>query len=159
MATTDDSSGAQGYEEFEVPEREEIYRVSRTHIGMMESATSAEWVFAGMEHIVLRTIGRRSGKEHKVALPKWVDDGGNIVVVASNAGAPAHPAWFFNLSDRDANPDVLVKTSAGEFRSVPQVLEGDEHDRIWAALTTDRPFYADYAVMAGRTIPLVRLPR
>jgi hypothetical protein len=46
----------------------------------------------------------------------------------------------------------------GRFRTTPQVLEGDDHDKTWAGLVADRPWYADYVTKAGgRTIPLVRL--
>jgi deazaflavin-dependent oxidoreductase (nitroreductase family) len=158
---TDSGPGSgQGYKEFRLPEHEEIYRRSRVHSSLMEKATTQEgWVFSGMEHLVLCTIGRRSGKEHKVALPIWLDADGSIIVAASNAGAPSPPAWYHNLTDREANPDVLVKTFAGEFRSVPQVLEGEDRTRTWAAFIADRPFYADYENVAGRVIPLVRLAR
>lgn len=159
-ATDEGGTGKQGFREFYTPEHETIYRVSRTQVEMMEAATDPEgWVFRGMEHLVLRTVGRRSGREHKVALPNWRDSGGMTVVVASNAGAPSHPAWYLNLTDRDANPDVLVKTREGEYRTVPEILDGRERDRIWALLIRDRPFYADYQEGTDRVIPLVRLPR
>ena len=38
-----------------------------------------------------------------------------------------------------------------------RVLEGEEYDRIWAALVADRPFYADYQSRTTRRLPLVRL--
>jgi len=158
--TDDDHVERQGYKEFETPEYEEIYRRSRSQTASMESATSHDdWVFFEMEHLVLCTVGRRSGKEHKVALPNWRDPGGAPVVAGSNAGASRHPAWYHNLADRDANPDVLVKTFDGEYRCVPEILTGDEYARIWALLTRDRPFYAEYQASTERVIPLVRLPR
>ncbi len=158
--TGDGTTAGQGYKEFKLPEHEEIYRRSRVHADLMEKAKDHDgWVFSGMEHLVLYTTGRRSGKQHKVALPVWLDPDGAIIVAGSNAGAPSPPAWFHNLCDREANPDVLVKTYAGDFRCVPQVLEGEDLERTWSAFTADRPFYADYAKVAGRVIPLVRLAR
>ena len=59
----------------------------------MESSDADEaWCIAGMHHVILHTIGRKSGNEHKVALPYWVDRDGNRVVVASFSGAPEHPS-------------------------------------------------------------------
>ena len=111
-----------------------------------------------MEHLLLHTVGRRSGKVHKVALPFWRDPDGHRVVVASFAGNTADPAWFLNLSDRTANPDVLVRVQGGVFRCEPQILDGDDYARTWAGLVTDRPWYDDYVAKAGgRRIPLVRL--
>ena len=80
----------------------------------------------GRHHLLLRTVGRKSGKEHKVALPTWVDPEGRRVVVASFAGAPGHPSWYLNLSDRTANPEVLCRVQGGRtFWSEPEILEGD----------------------------------
>ena len=46
----------------------------------------------------------------------------------------------------------------GSYWSVPEVLEGDEHTRIWNLLVQDRAWYDDYQAKTERTIPLVRLP-
>jgi hypothetical protein len=79
-------------EEFVEPPRDEIPGISRQHVAAMETSDADEiWVMAGMRHVLLRTIGRKSGNEHKVALPYWSDPDGHRVVVASFAGAPQHP--------------------------------------------------------------------
>ena len=153
-----DTSPNQANEEFVEPSREEIPGISRQHVGAMESSDAGEiWILAGMHHVVLTTVGRRSGKVHKVALPFWLDPDGHRVVVASFAGAPHHPSWYVNLSDPTANPEVLVRVQGGAFWAEPQTLEGDEYARMWAALITDRPYYADYQTRTDRRIPLVRL--
>jgi deazaflavin-dependent oxidoreductase (nitroreductase family) len=144
---------------FETPSKDEIVAISAQHVAMMETSDADDtWIWVGMEHLLLHTVGRRSGKVHKVALPFWRDPDGHRVVVASFAGNPTDPAWFLNLSDRKANPDVLVKVQGGSFRTVPQILDGDDHDTTWAGLVADRPWYDDYVAKAGgRRIPLVRL--
>ena len=148
----------QGAEPFEEPPREEIPGISKMHVEAMESSDDdAVWTPAGMHHVVLRTMGRKSGKEHKVALPFWRDPDGQRVIVASFSGAPQHPSWYLNLSDREANPEVLVRVQGGSFWADPQVLEGDDYDRTWAGLTADRPWYDDYQSRTDRRIPLVRL--
>jgi deazaflavin-dependent oxidoreductase (nitroreductase family) len=79
-------------------------------------------------------------------------------VVASFAGSPKDPAWFLNLSDRTANPDVLVRVQGGTYRTGPEILAGDDYAKTWAGLLADRPWYDDYVAKAGgRKIPLVRL--
>lgn len=129
------------------------------HVQAMETSDADEvWQQAGMHHVLLRTIGRKSGKEHKVALPYWRDPEGHRIVVASFAGFDQHPSWFVNLADRDANPEVLVKVQGGAFWSVPEILDGDEYTRIWELLVADRAWYADYQARTDRRIPLVRLP-
>lgn len=149
---------SQQNEQFVEPSRDEIPGISRGHVAAMEASDDdAAWVIAGMHHVVLRTIGRRSGNEHKVALPFWADEEGRPVVVGSFSGAPAHPSWYLNLSDRDANPEVLVRRQGGLYWSQPEILEGEEYARIWAGLTADRPYYNDYQSRTDRKLPLVRL--
>ena len=149
---------SQKNEPFEEPSRAEIPVRTREHIAAMESTDADEaWFVAGMHHLILCTVGRRSGKEQKVALPYWVDAGGQRVVVASYAGGPTHPAWYLNLCDREKNPQVLVKVQRAAFWAEAQVLEGEDRRRAWAALTADRPFYVDYQTRTSRTLPVVRL--
>lgn len=78
-------------------------------------------------------------------------------MVASFAGAPTHPAWYLNLADRSANPEVRCRVQGDQFWARPEILDGDEHANTWAALTADRPFYNDYQAETDRRIPLVRL--
>jgi deazaflavin-dependent oxidoreductase (nitroreductase family) len=144
---------------WETPSLEEIPQITRQHLAAMEqSDDDAVWSLAGMHHVMLRLVGRRSGNEQKVALPFWRDPGGDRIVVASFAGAPQHPAWFLNLEDRNANPEVLCRVQGGQFWSVPEILDGDDYTRTWAALTADRAWYTDYQAKTDRRIPLVRLP-
>jgi deazaflavin-dependent oxidoreductase (nitroreductase family) len=124
---------------------------------METSDDDAVWVLAGMHHVLLRTIGRKSGNEHKVALPLWRDPDGQPIVVGSFSGAPQHPSWYLNLADRDANPEVLVRVQGRSFWADAQVLDGEDYERMWAGLTADRPWYNDYQSRTDRRIPLVRL--
>lgn len=148
----------QSNEEFVEPPRDEIPGISRQHVAAMETSDADEvWVVAGMRHVLLRTIGRKSGHEHKVALPYWLDGDGRRVVVASFAGAPQHPSWYLNLTDRTANPELLVLDQGYRFWADGQVLNGSEYDDTWAGLIADRAYYANYQTRTDRTIPLVRL--
>jgi len=145
---------------WETPSHEEIIGLTKSHVEAMEKFDIDEvWVQAGMHHVLMKTIGRKSGKEHKIALPYWCDPDGVRVVVASFAGHEKNPSWFVNLRDGDANPEIHIKVQDGEFYSVPDILEdGPEHDRIWELLCEDRAWYREYQKKTDRTIPLVRLP-
>ena len=157
---TSQPAGQGASQKFETPTSEQIVKISAKHVAMMETSDADDtWIWVGMEHLLLRTVGRRSGNEHKVALPFWRGPDGHRVVVASFGGAPTDPAWFLNLSDRDANPEVLVRVQGGLFWSDQQVLDGDDYATTWAGLVAARPWYDDYVTKAGgRRIPLVRLP-
>jgi deazaflavin-dependent oxidoreductase (nitroreductase family) len=144
--------------EFATPSRGKIVEISRKHVSLMESSDADEvWIWAGMQHVMLQTIGRRSGAEHKVALPFWRDPQGDRIVVASFAGAAENPAWLLNLADAAANPQVLVRVQGGSFWTTPEILAGAEYAKIWDLLVVDRPHYADYKTKTDRAIPLVRL--
>jgi deazaflavin-dependent oxidoreductase (nitroreductase family) len=124
---------------------------------MEQSDDDMVWIGAGMHQLMLCTVGRKTGNEHRVALPYWFDDNGDRIVVASFAGAPQHPAWYLNITDRSKNAEVLVKVQDGAFWAEPEILDGDEYARIWDALTEDRTYYRDYQTRTTRRIPLVRL--
>ena len=144
---------------WETPSLDEIPKLSRMHVAAMETSDDdAVWQQAGMHHVLLRTVGRTTGKEHQVALPTWRDPQGRRVVVASFAGAPEHPQWYRNLADRAANPEVLCRVQGGQFWSAPVILEGDEYDEVWARLVADRAWYDTYQGKTERRIPLVALP-
>lgn len=144
---------------WETPSADEIVTLTAAHVQAMETMDIDEvWQQAGMHHVMLRVIGRRSGKEHKVALPFWRDPDGHRIVVASFAGHEHHPSWFVNLRDTAANPEVKVGAQHGAYWSKPEILEGDDYTTTWAALTADRAWYNDYQARTHRRIPLVRLP-
>jgi deazaflavin-dependent oxidoreductase (nitroreductase family) len=146
---------------WETPPPDEIVRLTAAHVEAMETIDDVDevWQQAGMHHVLLRTIGRKSGKEHRVALPTWSDPEGRRIVVASFAGAAEHPSWYVNLADRSANSEVRCRVQGGrEFWSEQEILEGDEYDRIWGLLVADRAWYDTYQSKTERRIPLVRLP-
>lgn len=149
---------SQKAEAFDEPTPDEIIQISKMHVQAMESSDADEvWRPAGMRHVVIRTIGRKTGNEHKVALPYWIDPNGERIVVASMAGQERNPSWFVNLADKTANPEVLVRHQRGRYWSDAEILDGDDYDQTWAGLTADRAWYNDYQSRCSRRIPLVRL--
>ncbi len=146
-------------EAFETPPIDEIPGITKQHVAYLETTTDeAAWTSAGMRHLVLTTVGRRSGKEHKVALPYWCDGQGRRIVAASYAGGPRNPAWFHNLADKNVNPEVGIQDREEIVRVEAEILNGDDYARTWEALTRDRPYYIDYQARCRRRIPLIRLP-
>jgi|SRR5262245_1665440 len=143
---------------FEEPPFDQIPEISRVHAQAMESMDDdMVWKGAGMHQVIVYTVGRRSGNEHKVVVPVWFDDDDHRIVVASYAGAASHPHWYLNLCDKDANPEVRVRAQDHEFWATAEVLDGDDYAETWDALTTDRAYYRDYQTRTARRIPLVRL--
>ena len=117
-------------EPFDEPPFEQIRPLSRRHVRAMETTTDdAAWIVAGMHHVMVSTVGRRSGTEHKVPLPVWFDDDGHRVVVASCEGSDRHPDWYLNLADKSVNPTVKVRTNRANTGQSP---------RFWRAANTTK---------------------
>lgn len=136
----------------------EASAVTRQHVAAIEeSPDNPDWVFAGMPVLVLRTIGRRSGREHKVALPYWDDPEGRRIIVGSWSGLPQHPSWYLNLADRNVNPEVLVTEHARRVWAEARILEGADRQATWAALVVERPLYTLHQSRTDRQLPLVHL--
>jgi deazaflavin-dependent oxidoreductase (nitroreductase family) len=133
--------------------------MTREHVKALETDDDDPlWFLAEMPNLILRTVGRKSGKKHKVALCFWRDPEEVPVVVASFAGSPTNPAWYLNLADRTANPEVLVRIQRHSYWSAPEILlDGADYDRLWGSLLEYRPWYLEYTAKTSRRFPLIRL--
>ncbi|MEU7294867.1 nitroreductase/quinone reductase family protein [Streptomyces exfoliatus] len=117
-------------------------------------------MFEGAALLLLTTTGARSGRAHTNPAV-YVRDGARLLVFASNAGGPKHPAWFHNLS---ADPYVTVELGTAEgtverFGATAVVTEGQERDRLYAEQADRDPGFAAYQAATDRTIPVVALHR
>ena len=78
----------------------------RTDVERIEAAGDTGVVHRQGRPVVLVTMrGAKSGALRKVPLMR-VEHEGELVIVASQGGAPEHPKWYWNLR---ANPDVEVQ--------------------------------------------------
>jgi deazaflavin-dependent oxidoreductase (nitroreductase family) len=109
----------------------------------------------GSPILILTFAGRTSGKEYSTPLI-FGRDGENYVLVASQGGRPNHPDWYLNLVE---TPEVGVQVKADTFRARARTAEGDERDRLWAAMNEIWPHYDEYQAKTDRVIPVVVLER
>ena len=112
-----------------------------------------EW--QGTTILILTTTGRKSGEERSTPLI-YRDHGDDYVVVASKGGAPAHPAWYLNLSEQ---PDVTVQVKADRFPARARTATSAERPELWDLMAEDWPQYNDYQKKTDREIPVVVLER
>lgn len=103
--------------------------------------------------LLLRTKGRRSGNPRVTPLI-YGRHGEDYVIIASNGGAPNHPAWFLNLS---ADPEVRFQVGSDKFRGRARVADASERQALWAEMAKIYPPYDEYQQKAGREIPVVLL--
>jgi F420H(2)-dependent quinone reductase len=105
--------------------------------------------------LLLTTVGRKSGQERTVPL-FYARLGERLVVIASYGGADVHPAWWLNLRAAGKGRVELVGET---FDVSPTVLDGEERERAWQAMTAFWPQYDDYTKQTTREIPVVALDR
>lgn len=104
--------------------------------------------------VLLHTIGARSGEE-RVSPVLAIPDGGGWLVIASAAGSPTHPAWYFNLK---ANPDASIEIGTETVLVSAADVGPDEYEADWAKFTGRSPGFDEYKSRAGgRVLPIVRL--
>jgi deazaflavin-dependent oxidoreductase (nitroreductase family) len=109
----------------------------------------------GKNLLLLTTTGARTGREHTTPM-MFIPDGDRILVVASNAGAPAHPDWYRNLV---AHSDVTVEVTGDTYQARAEPLRGEERDRVFAWIVEQYPFFGDHQAKVARRIPVVDLVR
>ena len=103
--------------------------------------------------IHLTTTGARSGEPRRVEILAQ-PYGEGAIVIASKAGAPAHPAWFHNLV---ANPEVTIEVGDRKVNARARVAEPTERDPLWAQTKAAFPGFGDYEKQTERVIPVVVL--
>lgn len=105
--------------------------------------------------LLLEHVGARSG-EHRTAPLVYVEDGDDIVLVASKGGFERNPAWYHNLR---ANPETWVKLGTERRPVRARLAEPDERSRLWPKAVRTWPGYGGYQERTEREIPLVVLER
>lgn len=107
----------------------------------------------GLPVLLLTTVGRKSGVKRTAPL-LYIEDGGRVVLVASQGGMPKHPLWYENLS---ANPDVEVQIRSAVRKLKARTASPEERAALWPRLVAHYPDFADYQSWTERTIPVVLL--
>ncbi|HET9344942.1 MAG TPA: nitroreductase/quinone reductase family protein [Candidatus Limnocylindrales bacterium] len=107
----------------------------------------------GVGTLFLASTGRKTGKVRRNGL-FYIEDGPSFVVVASNAGADADPAWWMNLQ---AQPDAAVELERRQIPVRARPATPAEADRLWPRLDAAYPEYARYRARRSRPIAVVIL--
>lgn len=105
--------------------------------------------------LLLTTTGRRSG-ERRTTPMMFERDGDDLIVIASNVGAPKHPDWYLNLA---AHPQVTVEVGDERLDAAAATTTGARRERLWAMLKQRYPFFADHEAKTSREIPVVALTK
>ena len=111
--------------------------------------------FEGRPLLLLTTTGAKSGQRRTTPM-MYVPDGDRLMVIASNVGAPTHPAWYHNLV---AHPQVIVEVGAETFDATAIVTTGEERHRLWTRIVESYPFFTEHQAKTTRQIPVIVLER
>ncbi len=108
-----------------------------------------------MAMLTLTSIGRRSGEKRSVHLA-CVEDGDDLLIVASAMGQQRHPGWRYNL---EANPEVEVQVPGERFAAHAVPLDDEEKARVWDRMREAIPQLEVYQARTDRNIRVFRLKR
>ncbi len=103
--------------------------------------------------LLLDHVGAKSGAVRTTPLV-YVEDGKNLVLVASKGGHPRNPAWFHNLR---AHPETTVQVGSERRAVRARVATARQRQRLWPKAVAVYSGYAGYQERTDRKIPLVIL--
>ena len=98
--------------------------------------------------LLLTSTGRRS-RQQRTAPVVFLADGANVIVIGSNAGHKAAPAWSLNL---EASPAAEVQVGSKRRKVRARVAEGDERAELWRKMNAQYAGFEDYEERTSRDI-------
>ena len=111
--------------------------------------------FTNIPMLLITTTGRKSGLQRVNPLA-YLADGKRYIIVASFAGAPVNPPWYYNL---ETNPEVGVEVGAERFTAKATVLDEPERSEMFDKVAALMPQFNDYQGKTTRVIPVIALAR
>lgn len=127
--------------------------MTRMHVAVYRRSGGRLGGRFGAPALVITVIGRKTGRPRTTAV-YYMRDGGEYVVVGSNAGDDRVPQWFRNLmASRVATIQIgnaLISVSA-------RAASSAERDRLWPRLVAMWPSFDQYQRRTARQIPVAIL--
>ncbi|WP_067697035.1 nitroreductase family deazaflavin-dependent oxidoreductase [Nocardia jejuensis] len=110
----------------------------------------------GNPTLLLRTVGRKSGKDRTSALT-YATDGKDFLVTASNGGSSRPPGWLANLK---ASPEIEIQVGTKKIPVTAHATYPDDPDYARRFALVDKVNsgrYAEYQKKTSRQIAVVVL--
>ena len=111
--------------------------------------------FSGASLLLLSTTGAKSGLTRVNPLA-YLIEGDRHIIIASFAGAPTNPPWYYNLL---SNPEVSMEVGSERFNARADVLGEPERTELYAKMVEAMPVFSEYRSKTTRVIPVVALSR
>jgi F420H(2)-dependent quinone reductase len=126
----------------------------REQVALYEASGGEEGgTLEGRPVVILTMTGATSGKVRKTPVMR-IEHDGIYLAVASNGGAPSHPAWYHNLI---AHPEVRLQDGAQVHSLRAREVLGQEEAEAWKLAESRWPHFPEYRAKAGREIPILLL--
>ena len=107
----------------------------------------------GVQILVLRSIGRRSGQQRESPM-FFLDHGAGFAVIASNGASKRPPAWWLNLQ---AQPDAQALVRGKIYPVRARQASEQETATLWPQFVELYSGYEHYKSIATRELPVVIL--
>ncbi len=124
-----------------------VLRLTRGHVGLRR-ARPDRW---GM--LRLQTLGRQSGQVRSAILG-YLEDGEDLLLLATNGMDERPPAWWLNLQ---TTPDAIVDLPDGQRDVRAREAVGGERERFWARWLDQGGGLEQDAATLEREIPVIVL--
>ncbi len=111
--------------------------------------------FEGAPLLLLTSTGAKSNEQRTTPVV-YLRDGERMVIFASKAGAPTHPAWYHNLR---AHPAASVEVGTETVAVEAVEITGEEREELFARQAAAMPQFNEYAQKTDRLIPVIALQR
>lgn len=109
--------------------------------------------FEGRNLLLLHTSGAKSGLPRLTPLV-YLQSGDDIVIIASKAGAPTNPDWYYNIR---ANPTVSIEVGSDTYDVQAIITEEPERSQLYAKMEEIMSNFTEYREKTTRTIPVIKL--
>lgn len=126
----------------------------RSQIALYEATDGREGgTLEGKPIIIVTNRGAKTGELRKTPLMR-IRQGGSYIAVASDGGAHANPAWYFNML---AHPLVEVRDGASTTVMRAREVSGAEKTELWRTAGAAWPHFHSYRARTSRDIPIIIL--
>ena len=100
--------------------------------------------FGGGDVCLVKMTGAKSGRKKEIPL-MYVPYQDGVILVASMAGAPKHPTWYYNLV---AHPEIEVTVHGNRRLLVARQATDEEKAQVWPLCCQH---YGDFDLYQRRT--------
>lgn len=131
-----------------------IKRIGKWQTRVYELSGGRLWNrFLGAPCAILTTTGRKTGEPRKTPL-LYLEQGNDVVMVASQGGFSTEPFWYKNIQ---ANPEVQIQIGNRKRTMIGRTASAEEADALWPQLDAIYEGYKEYRARTRgiRVIPIV----